>query len=126
MRNLLKGDRRVSEGGTKKARIEHLSEQLQAEEIAWAELGISLNQITFKGEELFLMQCKIQAMTNCMIEADMSELNLNYHMKEVLLESMRDIRTNIEPTVRQARLEQLQRNIVPKVQMPWEKKPNDN
>jgi len=111
----------MAEGGTKEARLKHLEEQLDTEEKAWQDLGINLNMINFSGEQIFELQAKLQAITNCMLDNDLSEINLNIHLKEILYESMKGIREGIEPQVKEAQLAMLQRAIVPEIKMPWNK-----
>ena len=104
--------------------IEQFDALIQEEEEKWMQLGIGLNNMQFTGAELFALQCKLQAITNCIVSGTLDEENLNLHLKAIILESMEAIREGIEPAVRQARIDRLRQNIVPRVQMPWEKPQN--
>ena len=104
--------------------LEQFEALIIEEEGKWSELGISLNNIQFSGTDLFGLQCKLQAITNCIVSGTLDEENLNLHLKAIILESMEAIREGIEPAVRQARIDRLRQNIVPRVQMPWEKPQN--
>lgn len=91
------------------------------EEEKWKELGVSLNSMQFQGSEIFALQCRLQAITNCIISGTLDEESLNLHLKCIIFESMEAIREGIEPQVRAARIQQLRKGIVPNIVMPWEK-----
>lgn len=93
------------------------------EEARWRHLGIHLNMMKYTGEELFMTQCKLQALTNCALEGDFSEENMNINLKMIIVDSMQDIRERVEPQVRQARITQgVPQPIPPEIIMPWLKK----
>jgi hypothetical protein len=94
---------------------------IQEETQKWNDLKLSLNQMQFSGSELFIMQAQLKAITNAIIEGDLTEENLNLHVSMIMLDSMQTIREAIEPQIREARLAALQQQLTPKLQMPWEK-----
>jgi hypothetical protein len=100
--------------------------KIEEEEASWRHLGIDLNQMQVSGHDMFFVQAKVQALTNIVIEGDLSEENLNLNLKMIVYESMQNIRTAIEPQI--AAMKAQQAIQVPDIIMPWQnnKKPNGN
>lgn len=96
--------------------------KITEEEARWRHLGISLDQMNYAGSEIFAMQAKLQALTNCAIEGNFSEENLNLWLKTIVCTNMETIRENIEPQIAQAKL--MQGVPRPQVVLPW-MKPGD-
>lgn len=94
--------------------------KIEEEEARWRHLGINLNQLTYAGSEIFAMQCKLQALTNIILEGDMSEENMNLHLKMIIMTNLENIRENIEPQIAQAKL--MQGVHPPQIVFPWMRK----
>ena len=105
--------------------LEQLDEMVDAEEKKWKGLGIGLDNMNFGGAELFYLQCKVQALTNCILEQRFDHDFLNRNLKAIIVESMETIRENIEPQINQMRIlagvhAQGLPDDMKKIAMPWE------
>jgi hypothetical protein len=98
--------------------------KLEEEEARWRHLGIALDQLNYAGSEHFAVQAKLQALINIILEDTVSEEAMNLNLKMIVVETMENIRTAIEPQIQQARL--TQGVVPPRVIMPWETKRKDN
>lgn len=95
--------------------------KIEEEEAAWNRLGISLNQMQYTGHDLFFVQCKLQSIINCIIEGDLSEETMNKWLKLIVFETMEEIRSAIEPQIKEAKLAALRGDVhVPEIIMPWD------
>jgi hypothetical protein len=115
--------------------MEEWKKKNEEEDAAWEELGVNLDQLNYSGSELFMMQCKLQALTNCMIEGDFSAENLNWNLQSIIFESREHIREGIEPQIKELKLKMLQARLTegvvppgvpPTIMAPWDKKPGGN
>lgn len=106
--------------------IEQMEALVDEETGKWTELGINLDQISWSGSEIFQLKCQLQALINCHVKEIRDEEGMQHEIKEVILNSMIEIRESIEPQVREAKLQMLQQRLKPKLQMPWERPPGGN
>lgn len=94
--------------------------KIEEEEAAWRHAGIDLDNMRMSGRDLFFMQARLQALTNCFIAGDFSEEALNLNLKLIVYDSMRQLRSIIEPQMEEMkRRESVQ---VPQIIMPWEQR----
>jgi hypothetical protein len=98
--------------------------KIEEEEARWRHLNIDLNQMQVSGHDMFFVQAKVQALTNIVIEGDLSEENLNLNLKMIVYESMFNIRTAIEPQI--AAMKAQQSIQVPEIIMPWQNNKKSN
>jgi hypothetical protein len=96
--------------------------KIDEEEARWRHLGINLDQMKYQGSEIFAMQAKLQALINMLIEDDVSEENMNLNLKMIIFQTMEEVRTTIEPQIRQAKL--VAGVPRPNVVLPWMKDGN--
>ena len=94
--------------------------KIEEEEARWRHLGITLDQMKYQGSEIFALQAKVQALINMLIEGDVSEENMNLNLKMIILQTMEEVRTAVEPQIRQAKL--VAGVPKPQVVLPWMKK----
>ena len=109
----------MSEGGTKQAKLDSLTEQITEEEKKWTELEISLDMMKYQGSELFQMKAQLQALINCILKGTTEEIDFNLELKEVVLTSLKGIRENIEPQVEQAKRAMLHAKLTEGIKLPW-------
>ena len=100
--------------------------KIDEEEARWRHIGIALDGLHMKGSEIFALQCKVQAMLNCLLEDDYSEENMNLNLKMIIFSSMEEIRNQLEPEITRMKLlqgvHQPPQQLPPQVIMPWLKK----
>lgn len=101
--------------------------KIEEEEASWRQLDIDLKQMNFSGHDLFFLTAKVQALTNIIIEGDLSEENLNLNLKMIVYESMQEIRFAIEPQIMEMRAQIEAAKArgaieVPEIIMPWQTK----
>jgi len=84
--------------------VEGWDAKIKEEEGKWHILGVTLNQMTFTGTELFYMQCRLQALINCGFDGDFSEENMNLNLKLCVMTSMEAIRESLEPQLAQMKI----------------------
>ena len=108
----------MSEGGTKKARLEALVQKVDEEEQRWRELGMHLNMMKYTPEEIFMWKCMQQALVNCFVKGKNEEIDLNIELKEVIVGTMKEIREAVEPQILEAKQVDVPR---PNVILPWKK-----
>lgn len=85
--------------------LEVVLEAQRAEDIAWADLGLDLNQMQIMGRELFAATLKIESALNILIDKGFvtaEELQLSFHKLHV--ERMATIREGVEPQIRRAKM----------------------
>ena len=97
---------------------------IEEEQARWRHLGINLDQLNYAGSELFMLNCKVQSLINCMLEKDTSEENMNHNMKMLIYVNMERTREAVEPQITQAKLMQGVPQAMPnmpQIIFPWMK-----
>lgn len=109
----------MSEGGTKKSRLDSLEKSITEEQENWTALGISPQQVGADQFYLHSVSIALFRIIKDMLGVDEDEMNII--LRETVLEQMQEMRENVEPQVRAARLSALQQAIVPQIIPPWQK-----
>lgn len=102
----------MSQGGSRKVRIEELNKQIDAELKEWHKEGIDPSGWRMGGME-FLIRCENIAISKLLMEKfDMEQEDMDVYLKEVVLEQMKMLRPQAIEQKSKAMKEQILRGVI--------------
>lgn len=93
----------MSQGGTKQARLDKLTKQIEEEQEIWAEKNMETGRLNL---DTFAMNCKLQACVRLIqTHFDLEDADLDIVFKEEILKEMQAVRSWLEPQIAEAKRE---------------------